>query len=111
MLSKEDLEAFDMYQTEAHTTAVYPPENGLAYLVTGLMAEAGEVAGKVAKVFRGDREVEPEAVAAELGDLLWFIAETSFHLGVPMSQIAENNLQKLADRKARGVLKGNGDNR
>lgn len=111
MLSKDDLEAFNYYQDIAHETAVYPPENGLAYLVTGLMAEAGEVAGKVAKVFRGDREIDPEAVASELGDLLWFIAETSFHLGVPMSQIAEDNLKKLADRKARGVLKGNGDNR
>ena len=111
MISRTDLEAFDYYQEEAHRTAVYPPENGLAYLVTGLMAEAGEVAGKVAKVFRGDREVDPEAVAAELGDLLWFIAETGFHLGKPLSEIAAQNLNKLADRAARGVLKGNGDNR
>lgn len=102
---------FNEYQQAAHTTAVYPPENGLAYLVTGMVAEAGEVAGKVAKHFRGDGELNRKELAKEMGDLLWFIAETSFHLGVEMSEVAEANLEKLASRQARGVLKGNGDNR
>lgn len=102
---------FNDYQEKAHETAVYPPENGLAYLVTGMVAEAGEVAGKVAKHFRGDGDLDNQELAKEMGDLLWFIAETSFHLGVKMSDVAQANIDKLADRKARGVLKGNGDNR
>lgn len=102
---------FDEYQEAAHTTAVYPPENGLAYLVTGMVAEAGEVAGKVAKHFRGDGELNNTELAKEMGDLLWFVAETSYHLGIKMSDVAQANLDKLASRQARGTLKGNGDNR
>ena len=102
---------FNEYQKSAHSTAVYPPENGLAYLVTGMVAEAGEVAGKVAKHFRGDGELDKADLSKELGDLLWFVAETSFHLGVDLSDVAQANLDKLADRAARGKLKGNGDNR
>lgn len=102
---------FNEYQSAAHSTAVYPPENGLAYLVTGMVAEAGEVAGKVAKHFRGDGELDKTDLSKELGDLLWFVAETSFHLGVDLSDVAQANLDKLADRAARGKLKGNGDNR
>ena len=103
--------AFDAYQTAAHQTAIYPPENGLQYLVAGLAGEAGEVAGKAAKYFRGDKDLDKDALAAELGDVLWFVSELAFHLGVPMSEIAEGNVAKLAKRKAEGKLKGDGDNR
>ena len=102
---------FDKYQSVAHSTAIYPPENGLQYLVTGLAGEAGEVAGKAAKYFRGDKDLDKDALAAELGDVLWFVSELAFHLGVPMSEIAEGNVAKLAKRKAEGKLKGDGDNR
>lgn len=111
MLTKEDLKGFDQYQNAAHSTAVYPPENGLAYLVTGMVAEAGEVAGKVAKHFRGDGNLDKEDLEKEIGDLLWFVAETSFHLSIDLSSVALSNLKKLEDRKKRGVLKGTGDNR
>lgn len=102
---------FNDYQQAAHSTAIYPPENGLEYLVSGLTGEAGEVAGKAAKFFRGDGDLDKEALAKEVGDVLWFIAELSYHLGVPMEDVAQANLDKLASRKARGTLKGNGDNR
>ena len=44
---------FNKYQQLAHTTAVYPPEMGMAYCITGLCAEAGEVADKIAKYYSG----------------------------------------------------------
>lgn len=38
---------FDVYQKFTDTVAVYPPEIGLPYTVTGLAGEASEVAGKL----------------------------------------------------------------
>ena len=52
-----------------------------------------------------------DEVIEELGDVLWYIAAMSRQLGFTLDQIGEMNLQKLADRKARGVLKSEGDNR
>jgi len=102
---------FNTYQEQAHQTAVYPPEMGMAYCVTGLCAETGEVADKVAKYYRGDGALNEEGLKKELGDVLWFIAELSTHLGFTLQDVAELNLQKLADRQQRNALKGEGDNR
>jgi NTP pyrophosphatase (non-canonical NTP hydrolase) len=102
---------FNNYQKKAHSTAVYPPEMGMAYCVTGLCAECGEVADKVAKYYRGDGELNRDGLKKELGDVLWFIAELSTHLGFDLDEVAQGNLDKLADRQKRKALKGNGDNR
>ena len=102
---------FNNYQKEAHSTAVYPPEMGMAYCVTGLCAETGEVADKVAKYYRGDGDLNRDGLKKELGDVLWFIAELSTHLGFDLDEVAQGNLDKLADRQKRNALKGNGDNR
>ncbi len=102
---------FNTYQKQAHQTAVYPPDMGMAYCVTGLCAECGEVADKVAKYYRGDGALNEEGLKKELGDVLWFIAELSTHLQFDLQDVAEMNLQKLADRQKRNALKGEGDER
>lgn len=99
------------YQNRAHKTAIYPVNKSLEYLITGLASEVGEVSGKVAKYYRKDGEFPKEAVLDELGDVLWFVAELSTMLGSPLSKVAIGNIDKLASRKDRGVLKGSGDNR
>ena len=102
---------FDEYQTEARKTAVYPPDVGLQYTTLGLAGEAGEVANKVKKVLRGDGAIDKNAIQGELGDVLWYISNLATELGISMDDIAKENLAKLRDRMARGVLKGSGDNR
>lgn len=102
---------FNTYQKQAHETAVYPPDMGMAYCVTGLCAECGEVADKVAKYYRGDGDLNEEGLKKELGDVLWFISELSTHLRIDLQDVAEMNLQKLADRQQRNTLKGEGDER
>lgn len=102
---------FDAYQREALETAVFPKENWKEYLGAGLAAEAGEVAGKIAKVFRGDKALDPAAIAKELGDVQWFIAVLAHYLGYDLSEIAADNIENLRGRKERGTLKGDGDNR
>lgn len=114
---------FNEYQKKAHETADYPTGTigvdrhavDYIYPALGLSEEAGEVAGKFAKAVRdnqgvldGERRLQIEK---ELGDVLWFVAELCTVLNVDMGSIAQINLDKLASRKARGVIHGNGDDR
>ena len=102
----------DAYQEQAKATAVYPEDKAREYLVAGLAGEVGEVASLFAKHWRADQEwLDYSEVAAELGDVLWFITLLADEVGYDLSEVAQNNLDKLADRAQRGKLKGNGDNR
>ena len=101
----------DAYQEQAKATAVYPDDKADQYLIAGLAGEVGELASIFAKVWRGDGNLKFPHAAAELGDVLWFVAMLAKELGYDLSDVAQNNLNKLADRAVRGKLKGNGDNR
>ena len=105
----------DTYQKEATKTAIYPEESKLIYPALGLCGEAGEVAEKVKKVFRDDKgklsEVKRQQIAKELGDVLWYLSALADNLDMKLSTIAKKNIEKLKDRKKRGVIKGSGDNR
>lgn len=109
-------ETFNNYQQATAQTAKYPPQMALIYLSLGIASEAGEVAGKMKKWIRdGDskmtREEWVQAMSSEIGDVLWYAARLADELGLSLSQIAEDNMDKLLDRKARGVIGGSGDNR
>ena len=127
-------DVFDDYQEFTRTTAVYPDAgdgsfNSLSYCILGLTGEAGEVAEKVKKRFRkgGAKAFErergnilplvttledfTEELTKELGDVMWYLARIADELQVPLSEIVKRNKDKLVSRKARGVLKGEGDNR
>ncbi|ASR76513.1 MazG-like nucleotide pyrophosphohydrolase [Streptomyces phage Samisti12] len=108
------------YQLTANETAIYP-ENGEAstaainYCILGLVGEAGEIANSFKKTIRDDNGIvtgeKAKALAAELGDVLWYAANLASELGYPLELIAKQNLQKLKSRQARGVIQGSGDNR
>ena len=109
-------ETFNNYQQATAQTAKYPPQMALIYLSLGIASEAGEVAGKMKKWIRdGDskmtREEWVQAMSSEIGDVLWYAARLADELDLSLSQIAEDNMDKLLDRKARGVIGGSGDNR
>ena len=104
------------YQLSALTTAVYPDRgNNFAYPALGLAGEAGEVADKLKKVIRDDSGVltDPvrDAVAKELGDVLWYVAVLAAEIDYDLNDIAQINVNKLASRHQRGVITGSGDNR
>ena len=101
----------DTYQQQAKATAVYPEVKADQYLIAGLAGEVGELASIFAKHWRGDGDLNHDHAKAELGDVLWFITLLADEVGYDLSEVAENNLDKLADRANRGKLKGNGDNR
>ncbi len=107
---------FSDYQKLSRRTAGYPSiGHPVIYPVLGLANEAGEVAGKIKKVFRDKAgEVNGEtraALASELGDVLWYLAQVCTELDISLDEVAESNLAKLLDRQARGKIRGDGDNR
>jgi len=108
---------FDDYQKQALTTVLSTGDDfkDLLHWVLGLTGEAGEVAEKLKKIIRDKDSVVSEEdrleLAKELGDVLWYVAVFAHQLGVPFDEIAQQNLDKLASRKDRGVLGGSGDNR
>ena len=103
----------DDYQERAATTAIFPPERALEYTVLGLCSEAGEVASKLKKFIRNDYGPEGayEMISDELSDVLWYVAAVASALGMSLEEVAILALDKLRDRKARGVLQGSGDAR
>ena len=126
---------FNDYQKVAHETAKYPvlrcyekiidergtrPSEDFArvdyiYATLGLAGEAGEVAEKVKKLVRNQNgaysDDDAYELAKELGDVLWYVAELCSCLGLKMDDVAHANLNKLADRAKRNVIKSEGDDR
>lgn len=122
------------YQEKAMTTCM-PSCDNFAYMFLNLVGEVGEFASKVAKAIRKDKayiggqtEVDepndltiigdtPEYSAfcdelrKEAGDCLWQLSGVCKVMGWSLEEVAEENLKKLASRKERGVIDGNGDNR
>lgn len=107
---------FNEYQQRAAQFAEY---HGECYPFLGLAEETGEFLGIAAKIERGDNMVERygsrealiEKAIKEAGDVLWMLSECLTAMGLSLEAVAEANLDKLLDRKARGVIKGSGDNR
>lgn len=109
------------YQRYASTTAIYPGHddptdaNGLSYVTMGLVGEAGEIANKVKKILRDQNGAITFANAMdlqkEIGDVLWYVSQMCQQLDIFLDDVAQKNLNKLLDRKDRGVLGGSGDNR
>ena len=115
------------YQRKAMSTCMDSCDN-FAYMFIGMVGEVGEIASKVAKLIRKEKaeignndlrrscyeelpDSEKLAIIDECGDCLWFIAGLTKVLGFTLEEVAERNLAKLADRKSRGVIDGNGDKR
>lgn len=119
---QKDYGFFTDYQHAATKSAIYPGRGtalGLAYVALKGAGEAGEFAEHVGKAMRDDSLMETGeltderrmALIKEVGDQLWYLAAKCNELGITLNEAAVINLRKLADRQARGVQRGSGDNR
>ena len=106
------------YQEFTQTTNYYPPWAMRNCLILGLVSEAGEVAGKLKKLHRGDYKAHfpdevyfEKVVIPELGDVLWYISELCNHMDVTISDVMAMNVQKLTKRLEADTIKGDGDDR
>lgn len=115
------------YQQRAMTTCT-EGSNNFSYMMLNLVGEVGEFAGKIAKEVRKERmtinnsklqmtegnymKVEfDEDLKKEAGDILWELSGLCTVMGWSLEDIAQMNLDKLASRKERNVIVGDGDNR
>lgn len=97
------------YQELAWKTALESAKNP-AYMVANLTSEAGEVAGKYAKWIR-DGVLDEAGMQKEVGDVLWQIAGLSTVMGWSLTDLASQNLRKLAQRQINNSIGGSGDSR
>ncbi len=108
---------FDEYQQKAMKTAVndYEPLMEKTIWAMGVAGEAGEVVEKWKKIvaYKEGKISDDDLteLAKELGDVVWYIAVFAHSLGLTFDDVMQRNLQKLADRQKRSVIKGSGDNR
>ena len=110
------IENFDRYQQESRKTwNVIPMNHSIVYPTMGMVNEAGEVAGKVKKIFRDHggeiTEADRQALKKELGDVLWYRAQICTELDLSLQEVAEANIVKLFSRLERGQIRGDGDER
>lgn len=103
------------YQKWTLSTAIYPQAGEhtfqeVNYLTLGLSSEAGEVAGKLKKIIRGDN-VPPEAFISEVSDVLWYLARICDNIGITLEELALFSYNKLEERKKTNTIKGDGDTR
>ena len=109
---------FDEYQklalTTAHTSYDDPTLQNSIWAM-GVAGEAGEVLEKWKKIvaYKDGKitDEELQELSKELADVVWYIAVLAHSLGLSLDDIMRRNIEKLADRKQRGVIKGKGDNR
>ena len=96
-------------QTAQFRLPTYVPEA----CVMGLLSEAGEVAGVFQKLIRGDfpPDVAMTKLHAELGDVLWHVAEICTDNGWKLEEVMEANIEKLKSRQLRNVIMGSGSER
>lgn len=66
--------------------------------VMGLCGEAGEVIDIVKKHLHQGHDLDKKALAGELGDIAWYLAETAWALGIPLEDIFKGNIAKLKQR-------------
>lgn len=114
------------YQRRAMTTCMESCDN-FSYMFLNLVGEVGEFASKVAKHIRKNKayidlnklhqvggaisDQEIHDLKAEAGDCMWQLAGLCKVMGWTLEDVCEENLAKLASRKERGVVDGDGDNR
>lgn len=114
------------YQKKAMGTCL-PSCDNFSYMMLNLVGEVGELAGKVAKrirkeellmggaenaenkltslaLIRGEQYEILDDLKSEAGDILWQLAGLCKVMGWELNDVAQCNLDKLANRKKEGTI-------
>ena len=121
------------YQDKAMSTCM-PESDNLFYMLANLVGEVVVFASKAAKHMRKGKlhittterdeeerllhtqiwnitDEERKLLRDELGDIQWQLAGLAHVMGFSLEEVAEKNLEKLASRKQRNLIDGDGDER
>jgi NTP pyrophosphatase (non-canonical NTP hydrolase) len=106
------------FQKDAMSTAFFLGGGHISpipYCALGLTEEAGEVAGKIKKMYRDNNGIltdeQRNKIGNELGDVLWYLSVLANRLGLTLEEVALLNIEKRQHRKASGTERGEGDER
>ena len=107
------MDSIDSFAEWTNSTVKYDPTVENEYLSYGLVAEVGELAGDMAKYYRGDYDYVElrKRVKKELGDAFWFLARMCVYNGWKPSEVLDVNMDKLEGRLRDNTIKGDDDNR
>lgn len=116
---RHDSRLLDEYQDFTDEVSIYPEAGSgsklaQSYAFLEMGNEAGEAQGKVKKYLRGDQEMTSEyreAIADELGDVLFGLTRCATEIGYDLFTILYRNQEKLRDRALRNQIRGDGDRR
>jgi NTP pyrophosphatase (non-canonical NTP hydrolase) len=94
---------FNKYQKDSSATSgafqdLYSDQARLAIAGLGLAGEAGEVVDYLKKVVGHGHKLDRDKLVKELGDVLWYVAEICSAINADMSDVAQQNIDKLKDR-------------
>lgn len=95
----------DEYQKLAKRTLTIDPDRHdqlIATCALGLAGESGEVVEHVKKFFGHGHELSRHKLAAELGDVLWYVAALATLCDLDLSTVASLNVEKLRARYPEG---------
>lgn len=94
------------------------------HALIGLSGEVGELHEKVKKLHRDEISkcqsmddvrakyvIAQDEIKKELGDIAYYLCRCMDQYGIDADDVLVDNLRKIRDRKARGVLSGSGDYR
>lgn len=108
-----DLNAYQ--KLALRTAAPKDKKNELFHLLLGLCGESGEIAEKAKKIIRDKgsdfSQWDIEDIIKELGDVMWHVAVIAAYFDIPLEEVGQKNIAKLADRLERGKISGSGDDR
>lgn len=108
---------FDEYQQKSLETVIKHDSDEMTKTiwVLGMAGETGEVVEKWKKIVANKNgqvtDEDRKEITKELGDVLWYMSTFAHDLGISFEEIAQVNLAKLASRKERKLIHGDGDNR
>lgn len=66
--------------------------------ILGMAGEAGECVDLLKKHLYQEHELDREKLLDEVGDVLWYVAETAAGLGKTLEDVAQHNIDKLKAR-------------